>query len=400
MARKSRKHPDSKPNAAGMKSYRTAIYARLSREALKTENIEAQIEEVQSFLSKKSEFEVVKIYRDNGYSGTNFHRPAFEQLMENVRNREIDCIVVKDLSRFAREHIGGEDYLNNIFPFLGVRFIAVNDGYDNIRIEPQEYFLASFKLLAHSYFAQETSRKVSMTKQHLQEQGIYVGSKLPYGYIRDPEDKHKLIPHPEESKIVYRIFEMAANDLTPAQICRVLNQEQPDGYHWTVSRVWQLLKSERYKGVLVQRFSVTALYKNEEMRRTAEGERIRIEDAIPSIVPAALWEQANRALVERHDRREAERPENPYKGLVCCVYCGRNISCGFRRDLKDFAFCCNKCRKGVFTKGAYLDQAVLAYLELPEDAAVTSELLHKHFSRILVRTKHEIIFEKKEGSDA
>ncbi len=208
--------------------------------------------------------------------------------MEDVRNRKIDCIIVKDLSRFAREHIGAEDYLNNIFPFLGVRFIAINDRYDNINLEPQEYFLASFKLLAHSYFAQETSRKVSMTKHTLQEQGKFIGSKVPYGYMRDPNNKHKLIINPEEASIVRRIFELAADDVIPAEICRILNQEDKSGYKWKLSRVLEILKCERYKGVLTQRLSVTAMYKNEEIRRTTKDEQIRVEGAISAIVSADL----------------------------------------------------------------------------------------------------------------
>ena len=150
MARKSRKtKQEFQPVQAQSKTYQTAIYARLSREAQSVETIETQIEEIQKFMENKPEFRLVDIYQDNGFSGTNFDRPDFERLMEDVRNRRIDCIIVKDLSRFAREHIGAEDYLNNIFPFLGVRFIAINDRYDNINLEPQEYFLASFKLLAH-----------------------------------------------------------------------------------------------------------------------------------------------------------------------------------------------------------------------------------------------------------
>ncbi|HCR73992.1 MAG TPA: hypothetical protein DIW26_06335, partial [Ruminococcus sp.] len=168
MARKSRKNPADITEKMDFKVYKTAIYARLSRENQKCEKIETQIEDVKNYINNSYFFEFVDVYADNGYSGTNFQRPEFERLMEDIRNQKINCIIVRDLSRFAREHIGAEDYLNNIFPFLGVRFIAINDGYDNLNIEPQEYFLASFKNLAYSYFAQETSKKVSMAKRELQ----------------------------------------------------------------------------------------------------------------------------------------------------------------------------------------------------------------------------------------
>ena len=345
-------------------------------------------------MENKPEFRLVDIYQDNGFSGTNFDRPDFERLMEDVRNRKIDCIIVKDLSRFAREHIGAEDYLNNIFPFLGVRFIAINDRYDNINLEPQEYFLASFKLLAHSYFAQETSRKVSMTKHALQEQGKFIGSKIPYGYLRDPDDKHKLIINPEEAAIVRRIFELAADDVIPAKICRILNQEDKSEYNWTTERVGFILKSERYKGVLTQRLTVKAMYKNEDTRRTFKEEQVRIEDAIPAIVSVDLWERANRVLIDRREKHIAERPENPFQGMVHCFYCHRVLNNGYRKDLQDFSYTCNKCKKAVYTKNAYLKESVLKQLNLPEDTELTAEFLHENFSEILLKSKHDFVFVK------
>jgi len=112
MARKSRKGPRTIEDNM---IYRTVIYARLSRENSEQEKIETQIEEIRNYILKNPMFRLVNIYADNGYSGMNFNRPAFQQMMEDLRNRKIDCIVVRDLSRFAREHIGAEDYLNNIW---------------------------------------------------------------------------------------------------------------------------------------------------------------------------------------------------------------------------------------------------------------------------------------------
>ena len=209
MARKSRKNPIDSTEKINFKSYRTAIYARLSRENQQGEKIETQIEEVRDYMEKRRIFELIDIYADNGYSGTDFQRPEFERLMEDIRNRKINCIIVRDLSRFAREHIDANDYLNNIFPFLGVRFIAINDGYDNLNVEPQEYFMTSFKNLAHEYFAQETSRKVSKAKRELQKQGKFIGSKPAFGYKRDPDDKHKLVINEDEAVVIREIFQRA-----------------------------------------------------------------------------------------------------------------------------------------------------------------------------------------------
>lgn len=397
MARKSRKNQSVKADNIEFRVYKTAIYARLSHEGQKKEVIETQIEEVRRYIEARRVFELVDVYADDGYSGTNFQRPEFERLMEDLRNHKINCIIVKDLSRFAREHIGAEDYLNNIFPFLGVRFIAVNDGYDNLNIEPQEYFLASFKNLAHAHFAQETSRKVSMAKRALQEQGKFIGSKVSFGYKRDPNDKHKLIIDEEQAAIVRELFQRAAAGETVTKICSDFNQRD-SGYQWNVTRLCAILKKEIYKGILVQRQTVTSLYKNEAMRRIPKSEQIRIENAVPVIVEPEQWEKANAVIAARNAKRHEGAPENPYRNLVFCGKCGKKTASGFRRDIPDFTFNCTKCKNGVFVKGKHLHQAVREHLHLSESVEITGELLHDKFSRILIFSRNSIVFE--DGGDA
>lgn len=398
MARKSRKNKSDAADNLEFTVYKTAIYARLSREGQKKETISAQIEEVKRYIDARHAFELVDVYADDGYSGTNFRRPEFERLMEDLRNHRINCIIVKDLSRFAREYIGAEDYLNNIFPFLGVRLIAVNDDYDNLNIEPQEYFLASFKNLAHAHFAQETSRKVSMAKRALQEQGKFIGSKVSFGYRRDPNDKHKLLIDEEQAAIVRELFQRVAAGETVSKVCSDFNLREPSGYRWDVTRLCAILKKEIYKGTLVQRQSVTSLYKNEAMHRLPKSEQIRIENAVPAIIEPELWERANAVVAARNARRHEGIPENPYRGLTFCGKCGRRTTSGFRRDIPDFTFNCTKCKNGVFAKGKHLQLAVCEYLQLPESAEITGELLHEKFSRILIFSKDNIVFE--DGGDA
>ncbi|MBR0484735.1 MAG: recombinase family protein [Oscillospiraceae bacterium] len=394
MARKSRKHfPDDKDCVV----YRTVIYARLSRENPEQEKIETQIDEIRNYILKKPMFRLVNIYADNGYSGMNFNRPAFQQMMEDLRNRKIDCIVVRDLSRFAREHIGAEDYLNNIFPFLGVRFISIRDDYDNIRIEPQEYFIASFKNFAHSYMAQETSRKVSTIKQQMQEQGKFIGSKVSYGYMRDPSDKHKLIPEPEQAAVVHEIFSRVANGENIREICNILNEKEASGYVWSDSRIYAILKKEIYKGTLVQRQTVTAMYRNEPMQRVPKEQQIRLENAVPAIVSHELWQKAQNALAERVQKKHEGIPENPYSGLVFCNQCGKKLSGGFRRDLQDFNFNCDKCRNGVFAKGSHIKQALADYLKISDTTEITKFFLSEKFEKILITNKKQIDFIEKGG---
>ncbi len=385
MARKSRKNPINNTEKINFKVYKTAIYARLSRENQEFEKIETQIDEIRHYIENRRIFKLTDIYADNGYSGTNFRRPEFERLMEDVRNRKIDCIIVRDLSRFAREHIGAEDYLNNIFPFLGVRFIAINDGYDNLNLEPQEYFLASFKNLAHEYFAQETSRKVGMATRELQKQGKFISSKAPFGYRRDPDDKYKLIIKDDEAEIIRKLFERVANGETTVKISRDL------GGIWTISKICNILKNEIYKGVLVQHKTEKSLYKNEAFHKIPKSEQFRSEGAVPAIVTPELWDKVNALIAERRFKKHEESPENPYKSLVFCGKCGKRVLSGFRRKRADFELNCRHC-KGVFSCGKNLDNMVRNHLKLPENTEITRDFLNERFEKILIFDRYNITF--------
>ena len=400
MARKSRKKSDTDFN---FRVFNTGIYARLSRERQKKEKIETQIEEVKQYIESRHIFKLIDVYSDDGYTGTNFQRPAFQRLMEDLRNGIIDCIIVKDLSRFAREHIGAEDYLNNIFPFLGVRFIAINDGYDNINIEPREYFLASFKNLAHSHFAQETSRKACMAKKALQEQGKFIGSKVAYGYKRDPNDKHKLIIDEEKAPVIREIFERTANGETSGEISRDLNKRQIytyDNCEWNSPGICALLKKEIYIGTLIQRTTVQAFYKNEAVRHVPKDEQIRFENAVPAIISKELWDKAHAKSAEKKAKRHEGIPENPYKNLVFCGKCGKKVDSGYRRDLTDFTFNCFKCKSGVFAQGKHLNDKVRNNLKLDGNTEISRDLIVESFEKIVVFDRNNITMEGKGGANS
>lgn len=390
MARKSRKNPVDSTEKINFKVYKTAIYARLSKENQQGEKIETQIEEIRSYIENRRIFEIVDVYADNGYSGTNFQRPEFERLMEDIRNRKINCIIVRDLSRFAREHIGAEDYLNNIFPFLGVRFIAINDGYDNLNIEPQEYFMTAFKNLAHEYFAQETSRKVGMMKKELQKQGKFAGSNPAFGYLRDPDDRHKLIINEDEAVIIREIFQRAADGETTRQIAKDLVQREVKGCVWRDSRISAILKKEIYKGILVQHQTEKSFYTNEKRHRIAGNEQIRTEN-VPAIVNPELWEKANAVVTEREAERHRHSPENPYKDLAFCGKCGKKVICGFAKKRGDFELNCTRCKSGVFAKGKVINEMVRNHLKLPEDTEITRDFLNERFEKILIFDRKNIV---------
>lgn len=297
MARKSRKNKAAALYTA--KKYKTAIYARLSSAAQGEDSIESQIEFIKSYVIGSTAFELADIYADEGYSGTNFDRPEFKRLMEDLRNGRIDCIIVKDLSRFAREHIGAGDYLNNIFPFLGVRFIAIMDGYDNINIKPEEYFIASFKNLAHAHFAMETSHKISAAVRVMQEQGKYVGGACAYGYAHDPDDYHSLVVIKEQAAVIREIFERVANGENPNDVRIDLNERKILDPPWQPRRMRRTLQNEYYKGTLVIRRTTQALYKGEKTRAVPSEQQLRFENSerVPVIVDPETWQKAQEMIV-------------------------------------------------------------------------------------------------------
>ena len=382
MARKSRKNQKA-ASKLDFKVYKTAIYARLSNEGKRKEIIETQIDEVKNYIAKRKVFEIVDVYADDGFSGTNFKRPEFQRLMEDLRNGRIDCIIVKDLSRFAREHIGAEDYLNNIFPFLGVRFIAINDGYDNINIEPQEYFLASFKNYAHAYFAAETSRKVCMSKRSLQEQGKFIGTRCAYGFIKDPSDHHKLLINEPEAENIREIFNRTAAGEKISDIRDDLNSRN-NPYKWTSERIYFIIKNEIYKGTLAQRKNITSFYKGEKKRSLPKDEWVRVENAVPAIVSAELWDKAQEVIALREAKRYENTPENPYKGIICCGKCEKAMQSGYRKELSDFTYICPRCKCGIFVKGKVLNRMVREKLSLSEDTEINRQLISSSFAKIVM----------------
>lgn len=188
MARTSKKNKENAgfiANAKPLKMYSVGIYVRLSVDASerKNESIETQIEIAKAFISRQKDMVIFDCYTDIGKTGTNFEREGFERMMRDVRMRKIDCIIVKDLSRFGRNHIETGNYIEKIFPFMGVRFIAVTDNFDSMNISGQNETLGvNLKNLVNEMYAKDIAIKVKSSRQAKWEQGSYTGGVAPYGY--------------------------------------------------------------------------------------------------------------------------------------------------------------------------------------------------------------------------
>ena len=177
-----------------------------------SESISHQKALIQNFINDSAELKDSMQYEffDDGYSGTNFKRPSFERLLEKIKKGEINCVIVKDFSRFGRDYIELGDYLERIFPFMGVRFISINDHYDSNDYKGRTSGLdVVMKNIVYDYYSKDLSMKVKTAKYQKMKQGKYLGGHVPYGLMKDPKDKHKLITDPEAAAVVREIFDMA-----------------------------------------------------------------------------------------------------------------------------------------------------------------------------------------------
>ena len=211
------------------KVYRTAIYCRLSREdgdKVESNSIASQRAICEDFIAKHDDLEIVcEPFIDDGYSGVSFNRPSFKKLEEAIRKGAIDCIVVKDLSRFSRNYIDGGRYLEKIFPQLGIRFIAINDAYDSLTGDPQsDSFVIPFKNLINDSYCKDISMKIRSSLEVKQKSGEFVGAFAPYGYKKSPENKNQLIVDEAVSEYVQMIFAMYKDGISIGRIAARLNQ--------------------------------------------------------------------------------------------------------------------------------------------------------------------------------
>jgi DNA invertase Pin-like site-specific DNA recombinase/Zn finger protein HypA/HybF involved in hydrogenase expression len=415
MARKSRKHlqyngelstinnPKNKyavPTAAAApkekKLYRTAIYARLSRERQKTEAIETQIEMVKEYIAEHEELRLVSTKFDNGISGTHFNRPAFLQLMEQIKDGEIDCVVIKDLSRFGRNLIMTGDYIDKIFPFLGVRLVSIMDNFDSNDVLPEDMIITNFKNFAHAHFAKETSRKVISAKRELQEKGEYIGNCPCYGYLRSPADKYKLVIDEEVAPIVKEIFFRFVNGETKKAICDSLNSRKvptPSQYKsakygytsrgiadkWGNQQISHLLVTEMYVGNLVQHKTEMSFYDNIPQRNVPTEMQCRVDGIVPQIIDTKTWKTAQKMVAPKYKAKSfAEKKAlsgNIFRGLIFCKECGYRIQIA-NNHKNNIKYQCPHC-KGVKIDFAELSETVKTAVKAQIKLAIDFDLMLK-----------------------
>ena len=294
----------------------------------------------------------IREYIDDGYSGTNFDRPAFIELLEDMKSGKIDTLITKDLSRLGRNYIEVGDYMEQVFPLLGVRYIAVNSNYDsNEYIGNTVGLELSVMNLVNSLYSKDLSKKVKSAYRTRWKSGQSTIGRPAFGYVRDPENKGKWMIEPVAAGIVRRIFDMALEGLTTKDMVEVLNADHvmtpgqyrekfgfmkrvnrkvnDDEWMWEYRMIWKILKTYEYTGALIQAKVGNLYVGSKVIRKNAESERIVYEGHHEPIVTLEEFNKA--AAVIRKTKQSGIINHDEYP-LGPVVYCG---NCGLRMDHPD-----------------------------------------------------------------
>ena len=373
---------------------KTALYCRLSQDD-GLEGDSNSIQNQKNILQKFAEdhhFPNPCFHVDDGFSGGNFQRPAFQQMISDMENGEIGIIVTKDLSRLGRNQLHTGLYIEERFPMFGVRYIAINDNVDTDSSESND--LMPFKNLFNEWFIRDTSRKIRAVLKAKAERGERLGTRAPYGYIKDPETK-KLAVDDEAAAIVRRIFAMCSSGNGPSQIARILKKEQvltptmyaytrygmnhtcldtAHPYNWSDSAIANLLENEIYLGNTVNMKYSTKSYKDKRRVEHSREECLVFKDTHPALITQEVWDIVQR--VRKNRRRPTKMEEqNKYSGLVFCADCGSNMVLHRARTMSASYnhFTCRTYKKdGESCTGHYIRECVLDEVVLEDLRRVTA----------------------------
>lgn len=332
--------------------YQTAGYIRLSVEdSGKTDgySLENQEKLVRDYIAGQQDMRLYRLYIDNGATGTVFERPAFDEMMQDMKDGKINCIVVKDLSRLGRNYLEAGNYLEQIFPFFRVRFISITDGYDsNSPDVTDESLIIPLKNIINEGYAKDISQKITTSFEARKKQGQFMGKYPVYGYLKDPENKNHLIVNPETCGIVKRIFQMRNSGMALGAIASQLNAEgipSPARYlwikgiskeerhkdsYWDRINVKRLLTNKMYLGMLVYGKERTSFARGIKRQRVPESEWKYVPNAHEAIIDQELFDSVQRKLegakqdfFKMTGINEDYQPENLFRGRIHCSDCGR-----------------------------------------------------------------------------
>lgn len=325
-------------------NYKTALYCRLSKDdenAGESSSIINQKKMLYQYAIENG-FINYEYYIDDGYSGTNFDRPAFKNMINDIENREINLVITKDLSRLGRDYITTGQYTEIYFPSKNVRYIAINDGYDTDNINND---IAPFKNIVNEMYARDISKKIKSAFITKMNSGEYIGNFAPYGYQKDPDNKNKLIVDKEAAHIVKKIFAMAKSGLrlahirdylienkipTPAEYrCSKFQHLNVNNYskrkEWNSHSIYKILNNPVYLGHTAQGKTNKISFKSDKIIVKSREDWILIKHTHEPIIDEETFETVRKHEQERTYRNKSKF-QNVFSGIAKCSDCGRNMS--------------------------------------------------------------------------
>lgn len=320
-----------------------AAYVRLSREdgdKNESDSVGNQKKMIEHYIAHHDNFVLYDHYIDDGFTGTNFNRPSFLKMLEDIEQGRINCVIVKDLSRFGRDYIETGKYLERYFPAREVRFIALSDNIDSMK---QTYdMLLPIKNIFNEQYARDISKKVNTAMHTKQVAGDFIGAFAKYGYQKSPENKNRLIIDAYAADVVRRIFDMYISGMGQRRIAAKLNEEnilcpseykRQNGYkytngkklssttYWTYSTIRRIIADEMYIGNMIQ--GKTHRKMRMGIERIDQDKWIRVEGTHPAIIDMDTWSKAQKMMKMRTRELDLENHVSIFAGVLKCGDCGR-----------------------------------------------------------------------------
>ena len=400
MARTSKRYIEKKSEKTERKVFKAGIYTRLSNERTeewreKSYSIETQILSCKEYALKEN-IDVLEVYTDYEYSGTNFERPSFQNMMQDIRDRRINCIIIRDLSRLGREYLEMGRLIDKVFPFLGVRFISVNDKLDTVKeTDSKKSFEVTLKNIINDMYAKDISVKIKTSKHNRARNGYFIGSVPPYGYkIKKSKEGQKLVIDENVRFIVEEMFDLTLQGKSQYEVAKHFNEKgyapgmiyyktgrvyrQDDDPEWNKGTISKMLTNPAYTGTLVQGVKQQNLAKGIKQHFVDESQYIICENAHEAIISNEVHERILRERQERKKNHVFSSPmhnfenrdyENRFKGLVINNNTGKELNrrtriYGKNKDRLYYSFQNErfsgsiKPEKSVFIMERDLDQAI------------------------------------------
>ena len=328
------------------KTWRACGYVRLSHEdgdKEESNSITGQKNLIRDFFSRHPELSECGMAVDDGFSGSSFERPAFRKMMDDVRAGKIDCIVVKDLSRFGRNYLDAGEYIEKIFPFFGVRFIAVNDNYDSLDNAASDELVVPFKNLINEAYCRDSSVKIRSCLEVKRRRGDFTGAFAVYGYLKDPQNKNHLVVDTFAADVVRDIYQWKLEGVSAADIAGRLNADgilAPMDYKkqqglrfatpfrirsrspWSATAVLRILKNPVYTGILEQGKNTTLSYKVKKRVAKPRGEWAVVESAHEAVVDRQDFLSVQKVLALDTRKSPGRDKVELFSGMVLCGECG------------------------------------------------------------------------------